>query len=288
MSAPALFAFVQVEVPWILGPADGRYIVRGHAGEPEYVLVIRTLAAPVRRGPLGRRRAGRPRPVAPTSAPATAIASRATLIGARPLAEPGERWLRDADLNAEADRGIAVLNRVLHAQRIATADPGIAPLTRERALAVRVGVGAGEQVADGRWASAAVVPPPAPGRSSRSAGLRPTERLAAMLANRDVALACEELTLRARSDADAERWRDCAFQLRAAYDAALTELVPWSGQADLDERLAELAGLQPGVAAAADAATRGGIDEPQIAAVTQALTRLEAALRARTNAQLGG
>ncbi len=287
MSAPALFAFVQVEVPWILGPADGRYIVRGHAGEPEYVLVIGTLGAPVRRRTLGRRRAARPRPAPPSATPATAIATRATLIGARPLTEPGERWLRDADLQAEADRGIAVLNRVLHAQRIATADPGVAPLTRARALAVRVGVGAGEQVADGRWASAALVPPPAPGRGSRSAGLRPTERLAAMLANRDVALACEELTLRARSDADAGRWRDCAFQLRAAYDAALTELLPWSGQADIDERLAELAELQPGVAAAADAARQGGIDDDRIAGVTHALARLEAALRARTNAQLG-
>ncbi len=288
MSAPALFAFVQVEVPWILGPADGRYIVRGHAGEPEYVLVIGTLGAPVRRRPLGRRRAARPRPIPPSATPATAIATRATLIGARPLAEPGERWLRDADLQAEADRGIAVLNRVVHAQRIATADPGVTPLTRARALAVRVGVGAGEQVAEGRWASAVLVPPPGEGRGSRVSGLRPTERLAAMLANRDVALACEELTLRARADADAGRWRDCAFQLRAAYDAALTELLPWGGQADIDERLAELAELQPGVAAAADAAREGGIDDDRIQAVSQALARLEAALRARTNAQLGG
>ena len=66
-----------------------------------------------------------------------------------------------------------------------------------------------------------------------------------MLAGRDVALACEELTLRARADADAGRWRDCAFQLRAAYDAALAELLPWSGQADIDERLAELARAAP-------------------------------------------
>ena len=288
MGAPALFAFVQVEVPWILGPADGRYIVRGHAGEPEYVLVIGTLGAPVRRGALRRRRATRPRPVAPSAAPATAIATRATLIGARPLEEPGEQWLRHADLQAEADRGIAALNRVLHAQRIAAADPALAPLTRERALAVRVGVGAGEQVADGRWASAVLVPAPAAGgRGSRVAGLRPTERLAAMLANRDVALACEELTLRARADADAGRWRDCAFQLRAAYEAALAELLPWSGQSDIDERLAELAELQPAVAGAAEAAREGGVDEDRIAELSQALARLEAALRARTNTQLG-
>ena len=134
---------------------------------------------------------------------------------------------------------------MLHAQRVATGDPALPPVTRDRALAMRVGVGAGEQVADGRWASAALVPAPVPGRGSRTAGLRPTERLAAILAGRDVALACEELTLRARTDADAARWRDCAFQLRAAVDAALAELLPWSGQADLDERIAELRELRP-------------------------------------------
>lgn len=289
MSAPALFTFVQVEVPWVLGPADGRYIVRGHAGEPEYVLVVGTIGAPVRRGALHRRRARRAQPVSPAPPPSAATATRATLIAARPLAEPGERWLQGADLGAEADRAIAVLNRVLHAQRVATGDPAVGPVTRARALAVRVGVGAGEQVADGRWASAVLVPAPsASGRTSRSAGLRPTERLAAILAGRDVALACEELTLRARADADAGRWRDCAFQLRAAFDAALGELLPWSGQADIDERLAELADLRPAVDEAATAAVAGGLVDEQIAALDRALGRLEAALRARTNAQLGG
>jgi hypothetical protein len=108
-----------------------------------------------------------------------------------------------------------------------------------------------------------------------------------MLAGRDVALACEELTLRARADAGAGRWRDCAFQLRAAYDAALAELVPWAGQADIDDRITELASLRGDVEEAAAAALQGGLGDEQIAALAQALTRLEAALRARTNAQLG-
>ena len=288
MSAPALFPFVQVEVPWVLGPSDGRYIVRGHAGEPEHVLVLRTLAAPVARGPLRRRRSARPRPVPPSAAPETAVITRATLIHAQPLPEPGERWLRSADLAAEADRAIAVLNRVLHAQRVAAGDPALPMVTRGRVLAIRVGVGAGEQVADGRWASAALVPAPVPGRGSRTAGLRPTERFAAILAGRDVALACEELALRARTDADAARWRDCAFQLRVAFDAALAELLPWSGQSDLDARIAELRELRGAVVDAADAALEGGLDDARIAVLTNALTRLEAALRARTNAQLGG
>ena len=61
--------------------------------------------------------------------------------------------------------------------------------------------------------------------------LRPQERLAAILGGRDVALACEELALRARLDADAGRWREAAFQLRVALEAAIAELGPWPGRA---------------------------------------------------------
>ncbi len=144
-----------------------------------------------------------------------------------------------------------------------------------------------------RWPTAAgparrSCPRPSRAADHATAGLRPTERFAAILAGRDVALACEELTLRARTDADAARWRDCAFQLRVAVDAALAELLPWSGQSDVDERIAELRELRPTVVDAADAALEGGLDDVRIAALTHALTRLEAALRARTNAQLGG
>lgn len=284
MPAPALFSFVQVEVPWILGPPDGRYIVRGHAGTPEHVLVVSTLTAPVARG---RLRSRRPRAEPPGSAPASATASRATLIAAQALSEPGERWLAAADVQAEADRAIAALNRVLHAHRIAAGDRSVRPVDRAHALVVRVGVGAGEQVADGRWSQALVVPAPAPPRRARSAGLHPVERLAAVLAGRDVLLATEELALRARADAEAERWRECALQLRAALEAALAELVPWSGQGDIDRRIAELRELRGSAEEAARAALEGGLDDEQIAAVAHALARLEAALRARTATQLG-
>ena len=46
MSAPPaerLYRFVQFEFPWALGPEDGRYLLREHAGEePHHVLVLRT------------------------------------------------------------------------------------------------------------------------------------------------------------------------------------------------------------------------------------------------------
>ncbi len=157
-------------------------------------------------------------------------------------------------------------------------------MTREQALVVRVGIGIGEQVADGRWTSAMQVPP-AGGRARRENVLRPQERLAAILGGRDVSLACEELTLRARLDADAGRWREAAFQLRVALEAAIAELQPWAGQGDLDERIGQLRDHREAIGAAANAALEGGLDEAQISELTETLTHIEAALRART--QLG-
>jgi hypothetical protein len=268
-------------VPWALGPADGRYVLRGHAGEPSHVLVLRTLGAPQRRL-LARPRA---RPAAPSPAPAPVTTTRATLIAAAPLVESAERWLAGADVQAEADRAIEIVNAVLHVHRIAATDPAVRPVARAQALVVRVGVGAGEQVADGRWARAVEVPAPR-ARGRRESVLRPQERLAAVLGTRDVVLACEDLTLRARADADAGRWRECAFQLRVALEAALAELQPWSGQGDLDARSAALRERRAGLGAIANAALQGGLDEPQIAELQTLLEQLEAALRARTQVAL--
>jgi hypothetical protein len=170
---------------------------------------------------------------------------------------------------------------VLHLHRAATADPHVREVRREQAVAVRVGYGEGEQVADGRWHTALELPAPK-ATVRRTAALRPQERLAALLGGRDAALACEELALRARQDVDAGRRREAALQLEAALTAALAELEPWTPRADLADRLAELRELHDGVRAAARAALEGGVDDDRHAAVTRALERLEAALRART------
>jgi len=240
------------------------------------VLVLATLGAPERRWLRGRR----PKTASPGPAPVTT--SRVTLVTAQPLdgAADAERWLRAAG-DAEADAAIAVLNRVLHLHRAATADPHVREVRREQAMVVRVGFGEGEQVADGRWREALELPPGRPS-TRRTAALRPQERLAALLGGRDAALACEELVLRARQDADAGRRREAALQLDAALTAALAELEPWAPRADLAARLAELRELQPGVRAAAQAALEGGVDDEADAALRHALERLEAALRART------
>jgi hypothetical protein len=242
--------------------------------------VLTTLGAP-QRARLGRRRR-RPAPATPQPPPAPVATTRATLIAARPFddSRQAERWLAGVDAEAEVAAAVAVLNRLLHLHRTATADPYAREVAREQALVARVGLGAGEQVAEGRWARALEVPPARPPR--RSAALRPDERLAALLAGRDAALACEELVLRARADFAARRHREAALQLGIALDAALRELAPWAPRADLRVRLEELEGLRPGVEAAAAAALEGGLDDGATAAVEHALGRLEAALRARS------
>ncbi|MGZ4268844.1 MAG: hypothetical protein ACXVFN_09550 [Solirubrobacteraceae bacterium] len=269
---------MQLEFPWALGPAPGRHVLRGHAGEIEHILVLSTLGAPRRRR-VGARRA---RPADPAPAPVTT--TRATLIDATAVDEAAaRRWLAGAEGEAEAERAIAALNRLLHLQRVAAADPAAREVARRQALVVRVGYGEGEQVAEGRWTEALELPEPR-ARTRREAALRPQERLAALLGARDAALACEELALRARSDVDAGRRREAVLQLRTALDAALAELPPWRDRGDLAGRIAELEQLRPDAEAAAEAALRGGVDDEAFAAATRTLERLEAALRARTAA----
>ena len=282
MSPSRRFRFVQFEFAWPLGPDPGRYSIREHLGEGiRWIIVLNVLGAPERR--LLRRRRGA-RDVPPGPSPSPVVTSRATLIDT--VAMDGERaaeaWLRSADLEALASDAVARLNRVLHAQRVATADPATREVALSRALVVRIGYGDGERVADGRWERASELVRGSEPGPLRRVSLRPQERLAAVLAGRDPVLACEELALRARSDLDAERWREAALQLGVALDAALAELEPWRDQGGLGARLDELAARRAEVQAAATTALQGGIEEGQIAVVAFVLGRLEAALRART------
>jgi hypothetical protein len=212
--------------------------------------------------------------------------ARATLVAVTPVEEPtATTWLQDGDGEDRAAEAVSVLNRVLHLQRVAAADAATREVSRAQALVVRLGYGAGEEVADGRWTAARELPVPrSRARDRRESALRPQERLSALLGGRDAALACEELALRARSDVDAGRRREAALQVRAALEAALAELAPWSTRADMATRVAELADLRPGAEDAATAALRGGVDDQAHARSIQALERLEAALRARTAA----
>jgi hypothetical protein len=186
---------------------------------------------------------------------------------------------------AEAEQQVApelvTLNRVLHLHRVASASGTVREVAREQALAVRVGFGRGEQVADGRWVEA-VEPEEDRKRERRDAVLRPQERLAALLGGRDAALACEELVLRARIDFDTGRLREAALQLEIAVRTAIAELEPWRERRDLATRIEELRDAQPLVEAAAAEALQGGLRDDAAADVGRVLGRVEAALRART------
>jgi len=257
-------------------------VLRPHAGEDaSHVVVLATLGAPQRRL-LGRGR--RARPVAPAPPVAAVPVTRATVIAATPLngEAAAARWLREVDGEAEAAAALTVLNRVIAAHRIAADDPGARDVTRHVALAVRIGYGAGEEVAEGRHTAALELPPPRAER--RAAALRSQERLSALLSGRDAVLAAEELAQRARTDLAAGRSREAALTLRVALEAALTELVPWSDRADIGTRIAGLAATRTEVAAVANRALQGGLDAGEEATVDRVLGRLEAAMRARAAA----
>ena len=179
-------------------------------------------------------------------------------------------WLRSAG-EGDLTENLAVLNRALHAHRIATADPLAHGISRTDALVARLGYGAGEQVADGQWTDACELIDRGP-RRRRSRIPAAEGRLAALLTGRQRALACEELALRARLDLDQGRKREAALQLRIALDAALAELPADSTASALGERLEELRTLSGGLAAAGEDG------------LTFALGRLEAVLRARAAA----
>ena len=174
---------------------------------------------------------------------------------------------------------LALLNRTIHGHRLAATDPYVSEVRAGQALATRIGYGSGEQVAEGDWEAARELPPPKP---SRSMLLQPQQRLAALLSGRDVALACEELALRARLDLDQGRGREAALQLAAALDAALAELEGWRGTEAVATRLDELHGTASRSTRRRSAALEGGLQAEHTEAVEAALGRLEATLRART------
>ena len=272
-----IFAFTQIEVPWALGPPDGRYLVRAEGADPQapptHVLLFATLGAPTRHR-LSRRR--RPAPAEPDPTPVTI--GRATVIAA---AEPfvdataAARWLAAAGEEALAEQ-LTVLERALHAFRVVTADPYVEPLARERLLVARLGFGDGEEVAHGRWTQARELLPP-PASRKRSKVLEPQARLAGVLGGRVPLLVCEELALRARRDLDAGRERAAALQLRIAFEVALDEL---DGDARLAPRVGELRQLLPHVVATSMVRGRE-FTAVEHETVSGGLVRLEATLRAR-------
>ena len=198
--------------------------------------------------------------------------------------EPGaERWLGelrdDPDAMAEEVRDAVVfVNGALHAHRAAVLDPDLADVTAPHALAVRIGFGSGDELADGRFTRAFEVPRSA--RRRRGEVLRPQERVAGVLGGRETVAACELLVLRARSDLDAGRGREAALQLRVGLEALLAEreVLAAPGQ---DEDLAALGERRSITGQAANEALGGELGDGRMAEVTETLRLCERVLRRR-------
>lgn len=293
---------MQFDFAGTLPLADGRYLARaldeqgregevvrdGEEEEPEgdqSVLVIGTTGAP----PPGRRRRQRPRRTDPDSAPEPLPLTRVTAVRAfEPFADPDEaaRWLDEATeaedtVDVLIDEGIGLLNRALHAQRTAAGDPYAHDLNPERAVAVRIGFGNGDQLVEGRYEEARRIDMRGGMRRRRGEDLRPQERVAAVLGGREQVDASETLILRARTDLDGGRWREAAFQLRVGLEALLVELRGALADPGHEEDMAVLEERRQQAGQAANAALRGDLDQPTRENVRELIELCERVLRRR-------
>jgi hypothetical protein len=280
---------VQFEFPGTISVPDGRYLARDGSGaeQRQRVLVVETDGAP----PPPRRRR-RVRQAGQDRAPAPLPLTRVTAVRAQePFDSEAEArsWLEQtvADeglIDAAIDDAIGLINRALHAQAIASADPLGAELGAGKAVAVRIGRGSGKEVAAGRFAEAKAIDPHAasgPKRRQRDEELRPQERLAAVLGGREDLDACETLILRARADLDAGRRREAALQLRVGLEAMLVELDGVLTHPGHDEDMAELKARRGEAGEAANAALRGDLSVEDERKVTELLRICERVLRRR-------
>jgi hypothetical protein len=282
------FGFAQFDFAGTLPLPDGRYLARREDDDGDSVLVLRTLAAPPR--PSRRRHKPRDAEAAPTP-PEVPVARATTIRAFDPFDGPEEAaaWLAAATADEEAvdavvATGIALVNDALHAQAVATADPHPAAVTPERAVAVRLGYGSGEQTAEGTYSEAREVDVRVPGgspRRRRQEEARPQERVAGLLRGRERTDACETLLLRARADLDAGRRREAALQLRVGVEALLFELRAALDDADHKRDVEALEGRRRAVEAAAERALRGDLHPEAETATREALEIAERILRRR-------
>jgi len=164
-----------------------------------------------------------------------------TVTGDR-LADPeeGAAWLKEmmgsggggADEVRAATR---IVNRALSALRAAARDPLVQDIGATKALAVRLGHGTGDELADGRWTEAKELERP---RRGRLDDVDPQSRVAAVLAGRDEVHPAETLMLRARLDAQQGRDAEALYGLRAARTALQEQ--PGARQKELLEELSRI------------------------------------------------
>lgn len=251
------------------------------------MLVLRQTGAPVAR----KRRRNRG---AQADGGATAVTvTRVTAIRAfSPFDDEEEaaRWLEEAceaedTVEVLVAEGLALLNRALHAQAVASGSPNSRnELAAEQAERVLIGYGSGEEAADGRFTEAReadLSPRRSSRRRRREEELRPQERVAAVLRGRESLDACETLLLRARADLDAGRRREAALQLRVGLEALLVEMKGALADPGHEEDMGTLQARRAEAGEAANAALRGDLSPAQQANVQSLLEISERVLRRR-------
>jgi hypothetical protein len=283
--ASVLFGFVQLELPGTLAIADGRYVVRD--GPQERVLVLETLGAP----PPPRRRRRRARASDTETQPPPVPLSRATVVRAfEPFDDEREAsaWLTAAVaseglVDGLLAEGIDLLNRALHAQAVASADPRVPALAPHHAVTARLGYGSGEEVASGEFTEAREVDARAGAsrKRQRDEELRPQQRLAAVLGGREQFDVCEVLFLRARTDLDAGRSREAALQLRIGLEALLAGFSDPPSDPGHDEDMSTLKAARHDAGELANVALRGEPSEEQTARTRELIETCERVIRRR-------
>jgi hypothetical protein len=228
-------SFVQLELAGRIGLPEGRYLVR--EADAERVLIVQELDTqrPRRRG---RRR---PRPV-PPGEPEQVPVTRVTVTGVSlDDAKSGSAWLKQA--LGDRDRGtqelrdaVRIINRALGAVRAEARDPLVQDVGVTKALAVRLGHGTGDELAEGRWSEASQLPQD---RGGRLDSVDPQSRVAAVLAGRDEVHPAETLIQRARLDVQQGRAAEARYGLQAARAALREEPGPRR-----DKLLEELAAIE--------------------------------------------
>jgi len=191
--------------------------------------------------PRPKRRGGRrSKPVEPGDPEETPV-TRVTVTGEK-LDTPaqGSTWLNRMVAAGgggaeEVRTATRIVNRALSALRAEARDPLVQDIGASRALAVRLGHGTGDQLAEGLWTEAKELARP---RRRRLDDVEPQSRVAAVLAGRDEVHPAETLMLRARLDEQQGRRKEAQYGLRAAR-AALQEQ-PAKRQKELMKELAAI------------------------------------------------
>ena len=257
---PRSFRFMQWEFAGRLGPPPGRYVVRRYAGDASHEVVVVTEADAPRR---------RPRRSPPAG---TVPVTRVTVIDASSGLDPAAAdWRRRAPTRASPASCPPIASPPpTPARPTRTARCSSAPASARARNWPR---------APGRRPQSSEAPEPP--RVRRRSKHRPAERLAALLSARDVSLACEELTLRARADLDFGRHPEAALQLEAALSAAVAELAGWVTPRRPRRPPEELRECLDPVRGAALAAREGRLEPAGVEVGDGRALAPEAALRAR-------